>query len=262
MTVFGRTTATSLCALALLSLASPLSAQRGPAPQMKYLPPDTVALACAPSVTSTRPMRPMRVTGGQDTIVRRTHSPGDLVTINAGTKNGIEVGQEFFTRRVLISPRMPLTPETPAAVLTTGWIRVWAVDDEMSLATITHACDSVEIDDYLEPFALPKVPEAAKVRLKAERDTYGHILAGVDGRRVFARGDFVVVDRGSEAGVTPGMRFVFYRDKQQDQNFLFELGEATAMDVRPDSSTLQITTSLDAIQLGDYVARRNVEPKP
>jgi hypothetical protein len=260
MTAFGPT-ATGLLALALLASATPLSAQRGPASPMKHLPPDQVALACAPSVTSTRPMRPMRVTGGQDTIVRRTHAPGDLVTINAGTKNGIEVGQQFFTRRMLITPRTPLTAESPAAVVTSGWIRVYAVDDAMSLATITHACDTVEIGDYLEPFALPQVPEAATVRLKAERDTYGRILAGLDGRRIFAVGDFVVVDRGSDAGVTPGMRFVFYRDKHQDDNFLFELGEATAQEVRPDSSTLRITTSLDAIQLGDYVARRNGEPK-
>ena len=260
MTAFGRT-ATGLFTLALLTSASPLAAQKGPASPMNSLPPETVALACAPSVTSTKPMRPMRVTGGQDTIVRRTHAPGDLVTINAGTRNGIEVGQEFYTRRVLISPRTPLTPDTPAAVLTTGWIRVYAVDGDMSLATISHACDSIEIDDYLEPFVLPPVPEAAKVRLKAERDQYGRILAGIDGRRIFAKGDFVVVDAGSEKGVTPGMRFVFYRDKHQDQNFLFELGEATALDVRPDSSTLQITTSLDAIELGDYVARRNVEGK-
>jgi hypothetical protein len=260
MTAYRRT-ATGFFALALISSASPLFAQKGPASPMKYLPPDVVALACAPSVTSTRPMRPMRVTGGQDTIVRRTHAPGDLITINAGTNNGIEVGQEFFTRRVLIGPRTPLTPEAPAAVLTTGWVRVHAVDDELSLATITHACDSVEIGDYLEPFALPQVPAAAQARLKAERDTYGRILAGVDGRRIFGVGDFVVVDRGSDEGVTPGMRFVFYRDKHQDQNFLFEIGEATAQDVRPDSATLRITTTLDAIELGDYVARRNVEPK-
>ena len=28
----------------------------------------------------------------------------------------------------------------------------------MSLATITHACDTIEVDDYLEPFVLPPVP--------------------------------------------------------------------------------------------------------
>ena len=259
MTATGR--ATGLFALALLASATSLAAQKGPASAMMSLPPDQVALACAPSVTSERPMRPMRVTGGQDTIVRRTHAPGDLVTINAGTNNGIQVGQEFFTRRLLITPRTPLSGDSPAAVQTTGWLRVWAVDDDMSLATITHACDSVEIGDYLEPFALPQVPGADKARLKAERDSYGRILAGIDGRRIFGTGDFVVVNRGSDEGVTPGMRFVFYRDKYQNQNFLFELGEATALDVRSDSSTLRITTSLDAIQLGDYVARRNVEQK-
>jgi hypothetical protein len=64
------------------------------------------------------------------------------------------------------------------------------------------------------------------------------------------------VNRGSDHGVAHGTHFVLYRDKRVDENFLFEVGEAVAMDVKPDSSTLRVTVSLDAIQEGDYAAMR------
>jgi hypothetical protein len=66
----------------------------------------------------------------------------------------------------------------------------------------------------------------------------------------------MIVDRGSNQGVTPGAQFVIYRDKELDENFLYELGEAVAVDVKADTSTLLVTVSRDALEAGDYVAQR------
>jgi hypothetical protein len=254
-----RRTADALLAgglMAAILLAAPAAAQRGPAPASTHLPADVLSLACAPKVAFEAPAMPLRVTGGQDSFIRRTYLPGDLMTINAGTINGIAVGQEFFVRRLQISRREPVTPETPASIRTTGWIKVYAVDDEMSLATVTHACDTIEVDDYLEPFALPTVVEAAAERGKPERDNYGRVMVGSDRRRSFGKGDFVIVNRGSEHGVTAGAHFVFYRDKRMLENFLYDLGEAVAVEVKADISTLHVTVSRDVIQEGDYVSMR------
>jgi hypothetical protein len=215
-----------------------------------------IALACAPKAALEVPNAPLRVTGGQDSDIRHSNAPGDLITINAGSQNGIEVGQEYYTRRVLIAERERITPLTPATVLTSGWIRVYAVDDTMSLATITHACDTVDIGDHLEPFALPTMPTFASNKPKPERDNYGRVLTGESRRRMFGKGDFFLLDRGSNQGVKPGAQFVVYRNKQQPENFLYDLGEAVAVDVKADSSTLQITVSRDAILEGDLVAIR------
>jgi hypothetical protein len=239
-----------------LLAVTPLSAQRGPAPGATGLPADVLSLACAPRVAYEMPAMPLRITGGQDSSARRIYVPGDLVTINAGTRNGIEVGQQFYVRRRQVSLREPVTRETPATIRTAGWVQVYAVDDTMSLATVTHACDTVQVDDYLEPFVLPVVPTPSAERPKPQRENYGHVLMGQDRRRSFAKGDFFTVDRGSDHGVTRGAQFVLYRDKHLTENFLFELGEAVAVDVTPDSSTLQVTVSLDAITEGDYVAMR------
>jgi len=245
-----------LLAATLLAATVPTAAHRAPAPAATPLSGEVPALACGSRVVFERPATPLRITGGQDGFARRVYLPGDLVTINAGTMNGIEVGQEFFVRRLQVSRREAVTRDTPGSVRTTGWIKVWAVDDEMSLATVTHACDTIEVEDYLEPLVLPTVVDGSTTRGKPERDNYGRVMVGSDLRRVFAKGDFVIVNRGSQDGVTPGAQFVFYRDQKRPENFLYNLGEAYAVEVSPETSTLRVTVSRDSIVEGDYVAMR------
>jgi hypothetical protein len=220
-----------------------------------------LGLACSPTLATGAPQSPLRVMGGQDSFTRRNYQPGDLVTINAGTQNGIEVGQQYFVRRVQTIGKQTATAKTPGSIRTAGWVTVYAVDDEMSLATVEHVCDAIEVGDYLEPFSLPQVPVAAKEKLKAERGNYAHVMDGVDLKQTFAKGDFFLIDRGSSQGVSPGAQFVVYRDKHEKGNFLYELGEAVAVDVKPESATLVVTLSRDAFTKGDYVAQRKIVEK-
>ena len=89
----------------------------------------------------------------------------------------------------------------------------------------------------------------------------GNAPSGGNYGRSFGKGDYFVLNRGSDQGVKPGARFVVFRNKhelgvQQPDNFLYELGEAIAVDVRKDASTLQVTLSRDAFTEGDLVAMR------
>jgi hypothetical protein len=259
MTSIVRTTCI-LLGVALVAVSTAV-AQRAPLPPPTKLSPDVLSLACAPSLAYEAPVVALRVTGGQDSIVRRISAPGDLVTISAGANQGISEGQEFYVRRVYTPGQKTINRATPATVRTAGWIKVYAVDPDMSLATVTYACDTIEISDYLEPFVLPQMPAAAATLAKPEKDNYGKVMSGTDRRRSFGRGDYFVLDRGSDQGVRPGSQFVVFRNKrergvQQPDNFLYELGEAVAVDVKPDSSTLMVTTSRDAFTEGDLVAMR------
>jgi hypothetical protein len=240
---------------ALLVPAVPVAAQRGPAQTALPLPPDIISLACAPTIAYDVPAVPLRIAGGQEAAPRTTHAPGDLVTINAGARNGLAVGQEFYTRRLLRGGGA-VSHDNPVTIRTTGWVRVWAVDDEMSLATITHACETVDVDDYLDPFVLPSLPAPSTAMGIPERGNYGHVLTGQDRRTTFGHGDYLVVDRGSNHGVTAGARFVVYHDQRASGNFLFQVGEAVAVDVKGDSSTLRVVSAIDAIYEGDYVGMR------
>jgi hypothetical protein len=240
----------------VLTIALPAVAQRGPAPAATSLSPDVISLACAPTMTYEAPTGTLRISGEQESTRRLSHAPGDLVTINAGTRGGISVGQEFYARRILKSGEARIGPANPGTVKTTGWIRVWAVDEDMSLATITHACESVDLDDYLEPFALPTVPAPSQLTGAPERGNYGVVLSGEDRRTQFGRGDYLLINRGTTQGVTPGARFVVYHNKNMSGNFLFQIAEAVAVDVKSDTSTLHVVSALDAIAAGDLVGMR------
>jgi hypothetical protein len=253
-----RLTTGVLAAAAMLAAASPLAAQRAPGAAVTQLSPEILSLACAPRATFEEPATPMRVTGGQDSFVRLTHAPGDLVTINVGKKNGIEVGQEFYVRRVQVHEQAKIGKDAPGTIRTTGWIKVWAVDDEWSLTTITHACDTIEIGDFLEPFVLPTPPPVSQERLKPERNNYAMVVSGDDRRTSFGTGDYMVIDHGSDHGIQSGSQFVLYRNKHQNENFLFILGEAVAVDVKPTVTTVRVTQSVDAIMKGDLVALRRI----
>src|SRR5215212_607540 len=240
---------------ALLStlMVSPatVNAQRAPAMAQTGLPAEILSLVCAPTATIDAPEIPLQVTGGQDVSTRRNYAPGDFVTINAGAKNGITVGQEFFVRRA-DKDRIFKSDDGPTTIRTAGWIRVYAVDDELSLATVTYACDSIQVGDYLEAFQLPEAVVPNPDKPKAERDHYARVLGGNDLRSSFGRGDYLTINRGSSEGVKVGAQFVVYRDKHESKNFLFELGEAVAVTVGPKVSTLLITLSRDEFHEGDY----------
>ncbi|MBI4887891.1 MAG: hypothetical protein HY824_12415 [Acidobacteria bacterium] len=242
--------------LAGLGAGAPAAAQRVVLPGPAGLPPEVVSLACAPTLTFEPPPMPLRITGSQNASVRRLLAPGDLLTINAGTDNGLDVGQQYYTRRAVPREKRAVGRDNPAVIQTTGWIRIYAVDRTMSLATVVHPCDSLELNDYLEPFALPALPPASPDRPAAQRGNYGRVMIGNDNRRSFGKGDYLVVDRGSDHGVAPGAQFVLYRDQLTPGNFLFEIGEAVAVTVSPEASTLQVTLSRDGILVGDYVAMR------
>jgi hypothetical protein len=251
---FNRTAA--LAAIAAIALPAAAAAQTGPAWSATHLPADVLPLVCAPAVAYEVPAVPLRITGGQAPAARVVWAPGDLVTINAGRNNGIQVGQEFFVRRLQKARDEVVSRQTPGTIRTAGWIRVYAVDDEMSLATIQYACDTINVDDYLEPFALPTaVPRAAK-QGKPEKGNYGRVMAGNDRRMVFGTGEFFVIDRGQDHGIKPGAQFVVYHDKKKDGNFLYEVAEAVAVDVRENSSTLSVTFSRSAVTVNDYVSMR------
>ena len=52
------------------------------------------------------------------------------------------------------------------------------------------------------------------------------------------------------------MQFIVCCDKFQPGNCLLEPGEAVAVEVGPEASTLRVTLSRDAFISGDYVALR------
>jgi hypothetical protein len=222
------------------------------------LSPIQTAVACSPPVSVDHPSpRALRVIGTQDGSLRTSFGPLDLLVIGGGSGAGVQLGQQFFVRRA--NRFGPPADRRFQGVRTLGWIRVVAVNDSTSIATIDHLCDAIAQGDYLEPYTAPAVPA------DAERDVHsgdpdfaamGKVLAGNEDRGVASGGEFVLIDRGTDQGVKVGERYAIYRDIGVAGMPLASIGEAVVLSVGKTLALTRITRSRDAVFSGDYVAPR------
>jgi hypothetical protein len=217
-----------------------------------------IAVACAPPPTFDLPAgEPLRIIGTQDAIPRNEYGTRDLLVVNGGTAAGVQLGQQFYVRR---ANRFGLDATTHRrGSKTGGWIRIVAVNDSTAIAAFDHICNAVGQGDYLEPFVAPVVPPGAdRDEAPGEPDfnSLGQIVAGNENRSEMGAGDFVLIDRGSEQGLTPGARLAVYRDIGVAGMPLAALGEAIVISTSATMSLLRITRARDAVHTGDFIAPR------
>lgn len=263
-----------LCLFAASGWAQPPA--QGPLPSPELVAPPSWAyidIACAPGLAvekrGERPALPAhRVIGSQDTANRDLLGPGDTLVISGGSNSGLQAGQRYFVRRRMKTLGGP--EAVPATIHTAGWTQILGVDTMLATATVVQACDGILLDDYLEPFVSPMIAARAVPGSTPQYENMGHIMTGVEGMTTGARGQVMTTDRGSNAGVGVGQRFLVFRDKR-DQRVetvgrstlfgemngsqpLVEIGEVIVVIVRPDDASVQIIGSKDAISVGDLIA--------
>jgi hypothetical protein len=195
--------------------------------------------------------------------------PGDTMVINAGSNAGLQPGQRFFVRRLI--PAVATTGPMPRGTIhTSGWVQILGVDTMVSTATVVHACDGILFDDYLEPFVSPMIAARPLPGSTPHYDNMGHIVTGIEGLHTAAPGSVMTIDRGSNAGVVLGQRYLVFRDKRKqhvettgrskefaaaaNNSPLVEVGQVLVVAVRADDATVQVLASRDAITHGDMIA--------
>lgn len=232
---------------------TPASAQIAP-----VLTPVEAALICGPQPDAKPPSaKSLTVRGAQDPRPRGMYSQRDLLVIGGGTGAGVQLGQEFFVRRGLRFG-MPYT-ETPQNASTVAWIRIVAVNETTSIASVQLACDAILRDDYLEPFVMPRVPAGLERDVttgELDFTMLSRLLGGAENRGSGGVGDFMMMDGGSEQGIAPGARFAVYRDVHVGGMPLSSIGEAVVVTTGASRSVVRLTQTRDAVQAGDYLVPR------
>jgi len=210
-------------------------------------------IACAPMSLAAPPVNPMRVVGGQ-VQGRIMFGPGEPLVINAGTASGLKPGQVYFVRRYISDRFTPVSPDfTPHSIHTAGWVTIVDARDNMSVATVTHACDGVLEGDYLEPYADPVVPTT----IADARPDFEHparIVMADERRQAGYAGLFMLLNRGSDHGVIPGQAITLFRDAPGGGGPVLTIGTATVMRVFGQTSVVRIDYSTDAVWVGDLAA--------
>jgi hypothetical protein len=213
----------------------------------------THQVACAPSSPRVEPKKTMRVVGG--TEMRRTlFAPGDKVMINAGTRQGVRAGETFFVRR-LVRDRIQQADSgsAPFNVHTAGVIEVVEAAADVSVAAVTLGCDGVAEGDYLDRYSPVVVPTNAEAGAPDFANP-ARVVLGAERRILGAPGDFMVVDRGSQQGVRAGQALTVFRTPAGPAGPLTTVGTARVYAVTPETATIRIEQSVDAVYTGDLVA--------
>jgi hypothetical protein len=214
------------------------------------------AAACAPPPTyDDAPDNALRIIGSQDVLPRSLFGNRDLLVLGGGTSAGVQLGQQYFVRRTIHFG----SSQRGRGAKTLGWVRVVAVNESTAIATVDHVCGGIVRTDYLAPFVAPVLPAAAdRDDTSGEPDftTLGHIVVGDEDRTTVGAGDFVLIDWGSQQGLTAGARFAIYRDVGVDGLPLASVGEGVVISTGSAMSLTRITRTRDAVFSGDYVALR------
>jgi hypothetical protein len=244
----------------VMALTIWMSAPAGRAQSPNGLSSEQVAVACAASPGPPPAQTPgaLRIRGAQDTSTRTLFGTGELVIVNGGTQAGIALDQRYFLRHPITSGAYGSHRIADAeTAVTTGWLRVVAVNATTAVATIDYVCDAVMVGDYLEPFVAP-TPVTAAAGPAAEPDfsSMGRVLYGDDRRQLGAAGDLMLIDRGGDQGTTAGARFAIYRDLQTPGVPLVAIGEGVVVSTSNGRALMRILASRTAVESGDYVVPR------
>jgi hypothetical protein len=245
-----------LCAAPAAAQTLIITPQRTLGPDLGPKTVTPALVACADVPTTAPPMATLRIVAPHAVDKHLDSTRNDLIVVNAGTPQGLLIGQRYFTRRV--QPplnRLPISPADPGSVRTSGWLTIVAADERSALARIDYACTSVEAGDYLEPYVEPTLPETIAEGGPTNFADLGHVLFGLDRREAFGSGDFLTINRGAGFGLTKGTRVAFYRDRRNGTP-LVEIGSGIVIETTAETSKVIVERSSQEVRRDDYVGVR------
>ncbi len=177
------------------------------------------SLFCAGYIRYQRFGQTPEIVGAEEEQEQRNYSQGDIVYLNAGSRQGIKEGQTFQ----IIRPRGDVKGVyrqkigfLGTYVQDIGQLEVFKVRDETSAAKIIFTCDAALLGDLL--VELP-VRESPLQRPEANLDRFadpsgkqvGRLMMARDNRELLTKNDVVYIDLGGEDNVKRGDYLTIYR---------------------------------------------------
>ncbi len=222
------------------------------------------------------PVKTFTVSGGEGFLVENGLKPSgyivstyqgrqmvgedDIVYIDIGRANGVEVGDKFSIYRKMGAVSHPVTNVILGyKAVPLGTLQVSEMEEKVSKAIVTKSFQEVGAGAFLLPYR----PRKLEVALKAsDRDLAGYIVETKAGNKAIAAGDVVYLDLGKQQGVATGNMLYVVRDVPPDQTYALDkieklpaevLGAVVIVETKENTSTALVVKSIDAIYRGDRV---------
>ena len=223
-----------------------------PRPRMKPAP-ELLASVCGPRQAPDFSLARAHVMSHRDDPGRQLLGPGDVLRLDSGGEQGINVGENFVIRRRLQTGDMFAAKKFQTfADQTVGLVQIVEVQPAWSAALVVYACAEIMAGDSIEPY-VAQPASFAVADGTPHFDTPARIAFGDSGRTAASGGEMMVIDRGLMQGVQRGQRLTIFR-RRAGIDLPVTIGEGLILAVRPDSATIFIDRSTDAVMVGDFVA--------
>ena len=105
-------------------------------------------IACAPRLSTATPDTSLTIIGSQEGTAKDYYGPSDTLVIGGGHAQGVDVGREYFVRRVVSLGQVGAG--APLVLHTAGWIRIVDAERDAAIASVVRACDALQRGDFLE----------------------------------------------------------------------------------------------------------------
>ena len=191
---------------------------------------------------------------------RHMFAVGDIVYSDVGARDGLMAGQEFQLLRPEHEVFAPgsYTDALGRFYATPGRLRVVCAQETTAILEIIESCEPAFIGDLLipfEPIPIPLVRASAPLTQcdPSSGGTMGRIVEVKDRATPVGTDSVVFLDLGEEIGRYPGDFLTVYRHRNEDGSIRTLLGEVAILWTRGRTSVAKVTSTIDAMSVGDYV---------
>jgi len=251
-----------------------------------------VDMYCSGMVTDQAVPRETYVISGENSSYKSTFAPGDPVYINRGADQGVKIGDVFEVIRPIRDPDgimwFKYQPQLIRAMGTTyadiGRLHVIQVQPKTSTAEVTLGCDMMQRGDIVQPFQPRPSPALHNVKFDKfappSGNRTGMIVTTKDYGMESGAGRIVYVNLGSAQGIQVGNYFRVFRYQGSRNEAVYQerdtaykvygfgsapvayqwdnlprevMGEGIVLRTGPNSSTVLLTDTRNAVLVGDYV---------
>ena len=192
----------------------------------------------------------IRIVGAERMNEKGLFEDGDLIYLDKGAADGLEVGQLFLT----VGLRAKVG-KIGTVMERHGRARVVRLEDHLASARVEKGCGTILIGDYLLPFE-EEAGEIGKDMGYGDMDPnaskHGRVIYIENDFHISGTGQWALIDLGRQHCVQIGDQLnVFHRAKPNLPREAF--ASAIIIDVRGATSTIKILGARDAVDIGAEV---------
>jgi len=192
----------------------------------------------------------IQIVGAERMNEKSVFEDGDLIYLNKGAADGLEMGQLFLT----VGLRAKVG-KLGTVMERHGRARVVRLEDRMASAKVEKGCGRIQIGDYLLPFE-EEAGEIGKDLGYGDMDPNaskrGHVIYIENDFHISGSGQWALIDMGRQHCVQIGDQLnIFHQARPDLPREAF--ASAIIIDVRGATSTIKILGARDAVDIGSEV---------